>query len=604
MADDGKIRHCIEGDTTWTDCLGDAVTTTGVVTTFLRILDKVLILNGTDALGFVDLATWTVDHYDSVANPTNAPTAAATGITASGSYLVYYSVTWNSTVGETANGPILTQAVSKSRDQWKSDGTEYLTISRNNTAPAGATSWNLYIALAKSGATIANTDMLPLAQGIDLAVTSFVDNGSISINLSAGTAPDDNSTTGPKAKYARESEGRPILYGVTDDPYAIYIGGDGDKALDFSPNNGGFRLVLNEGTNYFPTSVIGFRNGQGVPSITVLFTNTEGLSKQSIVEQNTVTFGTFSFVVWGQTEQNYGTAGVASPYSMVNYRGGLYFLSADGVVKGDTAASLQNVLSFTRISDPIEDYVSQIKANRLDQTVGTGWDNKIYMTVPSLTADENNKIIVYDIANKDLAAWYAYDIAAQWIGTITPSDDPAFVYICQDNHILKLVDAYVAQDEDSSGTVTSFPVELSTGIMSANTAHNGFTAVVQVVVYLIEFVGSVDITIRYRNMNGNWRYKTKTFSRGLYSPSTEGNWSSSGYLYNQVYNTNVLRWGEIDVFSNSNTSTKGDKRCIIPINDITNEVQVSLAVNLDNTGVVVRSISIEGQALGVAPDIK
>jgi len=60
-ADDGKIKYCQNGDTAWTNATGDAVTTAGVYNTFLRIQDKVLILNGTDELGFLDLDTFAVD---------------------------------------------------------------------------------------------------------------------------------------------------------------------------------------------------------------------------------------------------------------------------------------------------------------------------------------------------------------------------------------------------------------------------------------------------------------------------------------------------------------------------------------------------------------
>src|SRR5690606_20557266 len=103
-----------------------------------------------------------------------------------------------------------------------------------------------------------------------------------------------------------ESEGRPIFFGDKEDPYAIWIGGIGEYAMDLSPANGGYKAVLNKGTNYYPTNVIGFRNGQGIPSLTVLYSNTEGLSKQSILEQHTVNYGNQSFVVWGAKEQNYG----------------------------------------------------------------------------------------------------------------------------------------------------------------------------------------------------------------------------------------------------------------------------------------------------------
>lgn len=604
VADDDKIKYCESGDIAWTDADGDGITTDGgaTVTTFLRVLDKVLILNGVDQLGYLDLSDMTVYHYDAVADPTNAPTAAATGISDSGSFKVYYSITFNSTVGMTKNSPILPQAVSKSRETWKADGTEYLTITRNNTAPTDAVSWNLYIATAPSGTSIADIDMLPLATGLDLSVTTFVDNGTLAINLSAGSAPSDNSTQGPKAKYGVEIEGRPFLFGVTGDEYALNIGGNGEHALDFSPTNGGYRLVLNQGTNYYPMSVVGFRNGQGIPSITVLFSNTQGLSKQSIVEQQTITYGDISFVVWGSTEQNYGAAGVSSPYGVVNYKGALHFPSTDGFVKMDTQASIQNVLSTNKISNPILTEVSTIKNSRMTSIIGTAWGDKVLWSVSARGFNFNNEILVYDSTNKDLPIWYTFDIRSQWVGTISPNDEPAFIYVCQNNHIFRLQKSYVAQDENSSGVTEPFPVSVTTGLIGSNAAHTGYYAVVQVMFYLTNFIGSVDVTVRYRDQEGEWQSITDTIENGAYAQSSGGNWSSDGYKFGG--DTEVLTWGEVDMVENTESSQKDSIRYPIPIDDITNEMQVTMSVNLTNSAFVGRSVSFEGQSLGISPDIR
>lgn len=616
IADDGKIKYMERGELAWTDAGGDnVVTTTNVVmgepapvsdmtrNTFIRVLDKVLILNGVDNLGYLDLSDMNVYHYDEVTDPANAPTAARTVLTA-GTQNVYYAVSFNSTVGETAISPILTFDVNKIRDQWAADGTEFLTITRNNTAPAGAVSWNLYFGAAASGGSIAATDLLPLATGLDLTATTFIDNGSLAVNLSAGTAPEDNSTLGPKAKYGLEVNGRPFLFGITDDEYAIRIGGNGDKALDFSPTNGGFRLVLNQGTNFYPQSVVGFRNGQGIPSITVLFSNTQGLSKQSIIEQQTVDYGDITFVVWGSTEQNYGASGVSSSYGVTNYLGGLYFPSVDGIVRFNTDAGLQNVLSNTRISDPIIDEVSSIKNSQLANIVSTAWNSRVFWSVASLGFSYNNRILVYDLTNKDLAAWYIFEVDSQWIGTIAPDDEPGFVYVCQGNSFYRLAETHVAHDESSSGISQPFPMELTTGLIGSNNAHNGYYAVVQTVFYLRQFLGEAQLAIEYRDRSGNTRRKVRTVTNGEYTASSQGGWSSPFYQYNQHLAPFMLAWKDVSEVADAQTQAKTDLRVRIPINAVTNEMQASVILNPTNSAVIVRSISFEGQNLGIAPDIK
>jgi hypothetical protein len=604
VADDGKIKYMENGDNAWTDCGGSNTITTGggTINTFLRIQDKVLILNGVDKLGYVDLSNFEVVKFTPVNDPTNAPTVTATVITASGSFKIYYAVTFNSTVGETALGPILSQAVSKARNTWKEDGTEFLTVARNNTAPAGAVSWNLYVSLAPAGASIQPTDMLPLAVGLDLTVTSFVDNGSIPINLSRGTAPQDNSTDGPAAKFGIETNGRPILWGDSSEPYTLWIGGDGEYPLDFTPTNGGYRLELNKGTNYYPMSVVGFRNGQGTPSLTVLFSNTQGLSKQSIIEQQTVTYGNFSFVVWTTTEQNYGASGVAGPYAVVNYQGALIFLAADGPMSMDTEASLQNVLSTRKIGNQIEKTYRSINPEYLGNAVGCAWGNIVYFTVPSRGFDFNNEILMYDVTNKQKPKWYSMDIPAQWIGVVSPSDRQAFVYVCQDNHIFRLQEGFVAVDDNPNGTLQAFPVEARGTFAGLNQAHNNFTAIVQAMFYFVDSIGTVNLEVTYRNGN-EFETEQLVVDLGEYTTSPSGGWGDTQYLY-QTGDTTVNMWGEIAILSDATGAQKRDIRVPIELGGVvTNEMQWRVYSDLINTSWTLRSVSYEGVNIGIKGDL-
>lgn len=613
VADEGKLKYCENGATEWTDCGGDNVVSTGfkangdpIINTFLRVDDNVLILNGVDKLRYLDLNTLEVVQFTAVADPTNAPTyASAVGITNTGNFKVYMGINFNSTVGQTALSPILTQTVSKERGTWKTDGTEYITYNRNNTAPAGAVSWNMWIATAPAGASIQPSDMLLLAAGLDLSTTQFIDNGTLPIDISRGTAPIDNSTDGMIATYGVEDKGRPILYGdpTPGKEHNLYIGGDGDNTLDFSPTNGGYTVELNKGTNYYPQGVIGFRNGQGIPSMTVLFSNTQGLSKQTIIEQQTITYGNTSFVVWSQTEQNYGAAGVSSPYAVINYLGSLIFPTTDGIVSMDTQASMQNVLSTKRISDRYQRTVGSIKNSALKSIVGTAWSNRIYLSVPSRGYDYNNEILVYDMTKDDKPIWYGFDVKAQWLGTVSPKAETAFVYVCQDNHIFRLEPAYVALDENADGTTSPFPVEATGSLIGTNQAHNAYVSVIQVVFYLVDVIGEVQLGVTYRNEAGRMKTKTKTISQGQYASSSGGGWSSPPYLF-QAGRSDYNRWSEVPTIRDADVATKTTIRVRVPLNVITNEMQWFINTNLDNSSFILRSVSYEGVNVGVRGDLR
>ena len=607
VADDGKMKYCQTGDITWTDCGGlNTVTTTGVINTFVRVQNALLILNGEDKSRWVRFSDMTVVQAVHVDDPTNAPTLTASGtLTTTGTAKVYYAMAWNSPTGTTNISPILSQAINKNRSMWKTDGTDYLTVTRNNTAPTGAVSWNLYIATAAAGGTIAATDMLLLAGGLDLGVTTFIDNGAIQIDISQGTAPEDNSTDGFAAKYGIESEGRPILWGIKGDEYAIRIGGDGDNALDFSVANGGYRAVPNEDTNYYPMNVVGFRNNQGTPSITVLFSNTEGLSKQSILEQKTITYGNYTFVVWGTTEQNYGAAGVASPYGVENYNGMLTFMTTGGLAKMDTKTNLPNIISTEFIDAKFKQTVGSIPPRLLEGVVSAAWADKLYYCVPSRGYEYNNQILVYDIVNPDRPKGYIFDIRAQWIGTVSPRNEEAFVYVCQDNHIYRMRKMYATHDEDHNGVLQPFPTSATGTLMGFNDSHSAYAAVVQVVFDVIDILGTVEVGVTYINKAGKPKVKRKKYTHGTYELSTDGNWSSTDYLFNDEVGGTALTWEEIAQMTGVDTAEKKDKRIRIRLNGvITNEVQWFFNTGLASNAATLKSVTYEVMHLGVGADLR
>lgn len=603
VADDGKIKFCLDGATAWTDCAGANTITTnnGGKCKFIRTLDSILILNGGngDKLAYVDLtdSSFPVVKYSPVADPTTAPTAATTGVTGT-NVTIYYGYTYSSATGETKISNILSHKVSKPRSTWADDGSEYVTVTRPAGIPTNATYWNLYIALAASGGTVQDSDMLMLASGLDLNDTQFVDNGSLAIDIGRGNPPTVNTSDGPRVKHGMETDGRPILWGDVDNPHNIWIGGDGEFARDFSSANGGYRTEPSKGTNYYPASVFGYRNGQGIPSLTILFSNTEGLSKQATLEQQTITYGNQSFVVWGVTEQHYGAAGVASALGVVNYKGQASFPSTDGFTAMDTKPQLQNVISTERIDKNIKSYTRRIKVEALNEIVGTAWDDKVHWLVPASGFDTPNEILIRDLNNN--GAWYRLAIAAQWTGVVSPKDQPAFIYLCQGNRILKFFNSLGTVDYLEDGAHT-FSTMAKSGLIGLNDAHNQYQAVVQAVFYALDIVGTVTVGVTYRNQNGKLKTKRKTHIGPEYSLSTTGNWSDPQYTFNQ---DSPAGWDESVELTSSATLLEGeDKRIVVPINDLVSEVQWFIETDAGYNDYKLKSVSFEGENLGVKPDL-
>lgn len=610
-ADNGKIKFCQDTDSSWTDCGGDNtfVTNNGGMTTFHRVLDNVLILNGKngDKLAYVSLSAggFPVIKYSLVVDPTSAPTASLTTIT-TGSFNIYYAFSYSGSIGETALSPILTQSINKSRDEWPTLGTPgSIELTRTGSTPAGAQYWNVYVALAATSGSIQTEDMLLLASRLDLSTTKFVDNGTLSINLGSA-APLENSTDGPRVDQGIIIDGNPVLYADRDNPYAIWIGGGGPYAMDFSISNGGYKAEPEKGTNYYPTNVIGFRTGQGVPALTVLFSNTEGMSKQAVLQQQTITYGDASFSVWGVTEQHYGAAGVSAPNSAINYNGRLLYLSTDGFMSMETQPSIQNVLSTKPISSPIDSYVRSIKTEAMARVVGAGWGNKSMWLIPSYGFDTPQQILMLDANNKGVngdGAWYYVDIDADWIGVVSPAGSPAFVYVSRGNQTYKLVELSTTFDL-INGVSTPFST-MAEGAMIpvSGEAHNAWMALVQGVFYLLGVVGDITVGVRYRNQSGRLKTKTKVYHGSVATPSTGGGWGDPQWTYaNLPQIPGYLSFPYIDNAS-ANLDFR-DVRVKVRIDDIANEVQWFFSTEVGYNNFKLRAVSFEGIGLGVKPDLQ
>lgn len=610
-ADAGKIKFCQDGDSSWTNCSGSNTITTaqGGKPIFMRILDAVLCLNGGngDKLFRVDLTTpgFPVIKYTAILDPVTALTDALTNLSA-GAFNVYYAYSYTTDVGETLLSPILTVGVDHTRDQWQTMTTPgKVTLTFHDTPPAGAKFRNLYVAIAATAGTIQSSDMLQLAVKLDINMTTFVDDGSLDINLGS-IAPTANSTDGPRVKYGEIEDGNPILFGDVDNPQNIWIGGGGPFALSFSTSNGGYLAQPEQGTNFEPTAVIGFRNGQGIPSLTVLYSNTEGLSKQAVLEQQTVNYGNSSFTVWGVTEQHYGAAGVAASLSCINYNGQLLFFSTDGVMSMNTQPLRQNVISTINYSrKSINKAYDLIKVSAMPGIVGAGWNEKFMWTVPNDGFDTPQQIWILDTNQKGIdgnGAWYFLDIPSQWIGVVSPKDTSAFVYIRQGKSSYKLLTPVTTYDTKGGLNVPYSTSATGPLLGMGGTAHNQWQADVQTVFYVMGLVGDITVGVNYYNENGKPKTKTKTYHGPAFRPSSGGGWGDPHWTYANF--PQLPRWASSAPVDDSLTGViPVDIRIKVPTDDIMNEAQWFYNTPVGYSAYKLRAVAFEGINLGVRPDL-
>jgi hypothetical protein len=620
VCDDGVVKYCQDGATSWTTCGGSPNSVTrNVRYQFIEAENKLYIANGNDLSRYIDLTTMDMVTFVTVIDPTSAPTLAAfgSGLTFSSTagpstpYPIYYSVNYNGAIGQTANSPIVTGWVSIDRVDWVGNNSYGLTVTFP-TAPTGATSVNLWLATAATTGSITNDDMLMIAAGLPIANLTFADNGSLQPILNGGTAPDDNSTEGFVATYGTAIDGRVFLWGIVGQEYTLIIGGDPGNAFDLTPTNGGFQLIMNEGTNYYPTNLVSFRNNQSEPAWTMLYSSTQGVSKQAVIASQTVTYGDLSFVDWTMTDQGRSVPAASSPYAGFVYNNSLFFPTATTIEELTTKPTNFYVLSVTNIAIPITSVYQSIAASQLPNIVGCGIDDKMYFSCAVNGFDYNNIILVYDYTDPQNPRWYPWNIRQNWVGVVSPPNQDFFLYVSQDNHIFRLEQGIVAQDEDSNGVPTPFDFGATGPVSGLNPDHSSYLAIVQALFYVLDVIGEIDVTITYAmaSPSGILKYKsrTKAIEGPDYIVGTDGNWTDYQYQF-LPSEMPLLAWGGNPVFNQADTQQPAQSyRQPVPVNEVVNEMQWQFASNSQNSGgpvsAIFRGVSYEGVSIGPKGDIQ
>lgn len=491
---DGYICYCRGEDNAWTKITTKTYDDEAPVH-YVQIGDKVLIMNGVDALSYLDLKTWTITAFAALTDPASAPTATPTGLSGSG-FLVYYAVTANSTIGETKASASASVAMSKARSSWDSSS-EYVTVSWS--AVTGATGYNVYVGTATDGE--GDPMMYLLQPNIDPNITSFKDDGSQAIDISR-KAPEYNSTSGPKTTRGTVVNGRVWLVGDTDNPYYVWYGGDYGHEIDFSPSgNGGGYITVASGTKEIPIAVMPFRRGTGDSTVVVLTQGSNGSGRRFQIGYSTVSYGSESVVVWSPSEDS-GRDGTDSPDAVVVYNNSLFYPSRDGFKTTGTMPSLQNILSTRTISATIRDQVSLLKSSAMEKAVGLVYEGRIYWSLP-VGDTENNRVWVYHPDQKGawMTSWY---LKVKWMTLYNDnSGDTHFLMYCDDGKIYEL-DRYTATSDDG----TAFQTDMTSGQVQFSKDGREWSRLIQVVFTFLKPKGEINISVEAMTEDGPMKYKS------------------------------------------------------------------------------------------------
>jgi hypothetical protein len=449
---------------------------------FVEIDEKVVIMNGSDNLSFMDVTTAgttnTITAFTALSAPT-APVATKTGL--GGTTLTYYyRITANSSFGETAETVAATVSVDRQREAWDTT-TNFVTVTW--TASAGAvstTTYNVYVGVASGQEFL-------VASGLN--GTTYKDVGSDPQDVTR-TAPSFDNTTGPAVSRGTVINGQLFLTGDKNHPRYIWYGGTGQSVLDFSALNGGGYVEIGRGTKDIPVAVRSFRDHSGAPVITVLCQGTNGKGKRYTMTPSSLTIGS-NVISFFDVQEDNGQAGTDSPDAVLFYNDSLWYPSRDGFKTTGTKPQLQNVLSTDTVSETILNDVINLNTAYMNKAVGLGYQQQLYFALPN-GATSNNEIWILDLQRG--GAWMKpWNIAADQMTLYNDNSGMTHFLIVKSNIMYEL--SYSASTADDG---VAFPTNITSGIIKFSDDGQTWAKVIRLTFILLRPQGVINITVTGR----------------------------------------------------------------------------------------------------------
>ena len=510
----GTIQPYITKDGgAWQVCNGN--TYSNVPAHFVEIDEKVIIMNGTERVSFLDITTAgssnTITTFTQLNAPVNPTASKNTGGSAlfMGTTLTYYiRITANSTFGESAESTVAIVTTGSQRASWNAT-TDFLSI--NWTAPSNATAsttYNVYIS------TVQGQEAL-VVRGLN--GTSYKDTGADPQNFSI-IAPAFDNTLGPRTTRGAVVNGQLFMTGDTDHPRTVWYGGTGKAVLDFSLLNGGGSLEIGRGTKDIPVRVVSFRDHAGRPVIAVLCQSTNGRGKRYTLTPNTITAGNTT-VSFFNVEEDSGNTGTDSPDAVIPYNDSLWYPSRDGFKTTGTKPQLQTFLSTDTMSETILYDVLNLNTAYMGKAVGLGWQNKLYYCLPN-GSTTNNEIWVCDLQRG--GAWMKpWNISADWMMLYNDNAGMTHHIVLSNNLIYEL--SYSASTNDDG---VAFPTNATSGIIKFSEDGMQWARIINITFILLRPQGNISISVAGRTEDAEL---STVGSTTLTPTSTVAGWGEAGW---------------------------------------------------------------------------
>lgn len=471
IIDNGTIKYARDGGA-WTSVTGHTVTTT-TWSTMIQYENKVLLCNGVDNFGYVDLTTspfsWV--GFNGLSTPGTVTATLGSSLSATNPVsTLYYQVTAISANGETPGSVVTIQPVNVARDNWYNPNATQ--VASNNyyvalswSKVANAIGYNIYLSNGVSGVAYF-IDSINQPSG---ATVNYTDYGSAAINDFI-QVPVTDTTVAPKFSWVALSDNRLWAIGDPANPNRLYWAGTGPQySLGFNPFVGGGWVDIKPGGSDTPRFVGQFRSGKGDPMTTILLSRPTGYGSVWHCQISSATIGNTVIAV-PTLIQSMTTFGTTAPRSVVQTQQNVYYFSPGpaGFYSNGSIPTLFNVLATNEISYVIRPDAKSINFNASTGITGTEFDKKILWSVPYGSAS-NNRIFVYDL-NKQNWNPYAFNFGVQQF--IHYTDNSGTLHLLAiptsptaGNYIIELNSSFVGDNG------VAFDAHLQTGLIHVTPDH-------------------------------------------------------------------------------------------------------------------------------------
>lgn len=308
------------------------------------------------------------------------------------------------------------------------------------------------------------------------------------------TMPTENVTEGAPVSRMKVIDGRVYMWGDSEMPYRLYIGGNSGNLLSVSNGTGGGYVDVEPDTGLSIRFVDKYKTQSGNSIVTMMCDSPNSTREMRFnLVENTVSLSNEQSMKSWQAEQVAGAVGCKSPHGADVCEDGLYSVSRYGLALTTLTMEYNSQIRTNYVSDPVKPAFADALGKRLGNAVLLDADGVLYLCMGDGAGNLENVLFCYDVA---LKAWWTYSMQ----GLEGPVLD--LVHIDWEGHregigvvTAKQVRLLPTTQDGRTDSIPETPVLIETGELSTQQPMQSWSYVSQLEFRFDWFVGELVVEL-------------------------------------------------------------------------------------------------------------